>query len=78
MFGRFRERDTTSGLTSCRDRQINSWVSGDAVAVNAINGTFVTARRPPSFVKAVLKSLPLKGVKYAGIYTCTVRDINCY
>ena len=64
MFGRFRERDTTSG---CRDWQINSWVSG---AVKAITGTFVTARRPSSFVKF----LPLKGVKYAGVYTCTVHD----
>ena len=60
MFGRFSEHDTTSGLTSCRDWQMNSWVSGDAVAVKAINGALVTARSPPSFVKAVLKSLPLR------------------
>ena len=84
MFGRFREHDTTSGLTSCRDWQMNSWVSGDAVAVKAMNGTLVTARRPPSFVKAVLKSLSLKGkayVRYAGIYTCIhvlVCGVNCY
>ena len=36
-------------------------VSGEAVAVKAINGTFVKALKQPSLSKAGLKSLPLCG-----------------
>lgn len=49
MLGRLRACDTETGLFKWSNSDIATSVSGEAVAVRAMNGTVVRARIPPSF-----------------------------
>ena len=59
MLGRFRDSETTTGVTIFNELMISDCVSNDAVAVSAINGTSVNALMLPNFLNEIRKSFPL-------------------
>ena len=50
-----------TGSTKNNDTIISDCTLGGADAVNAMNGAGINARKPPTCLKAFLKSVPLSG-----------------
>ena len=62
MFGLSSGLLTNTGSHMCKELNMVASTSAGAVAVSAINGTFVNARKPPSLEKDSRKSLPLREI----------------
>lgn len=58
MLARFKQPDTSTGVTRCSESHICCRFSGVAVMVKAITGAQVNALNPPILAKAVLNSCP--------------------
>ena len=73
MLGLSRLLLTMTGCFNCRDSLMVSIICSVADADNAINGATVNALKPPIFLKAVRKSLPLHKLTNPlhGRCTCT-------
>ena len=60
MFGLFKLQDTIIGSWRLSDSDMAFAELSDAVAVRAMNGTFVWARKSPSLLNMGLNSAPLQ------------------